>query len=140
SFTGTEIDYALEVCNRVIDIWEPTADNKIIINLPATVSMSMPHVYASQIEYMSDNLKRRDHVVLSVHQHNDWGTGVTDTELAMLAGVERVEGTMFSNVEITGNVDIVKLVLKMYTHGVDPKLKFNHTREIIEKHEILTRM
>lgn len=140
SFTGTEIDYALEVCNRVIDIWEPTADNKIIINLPATVSMSMPHVYASQIEYMSDNLKRRDHVVLSVHPHNDRGTGVADTELAMLAGADRVEGTMFGNGERTGNVDIVTLALNMYSHGVDPKLKFDHIREIIEKHERLTRM
>src|SRR5699024_5154728 len=140
SFTGTEIDYALEVCNRVIDIWEPTADNKIIINLPATVSMSMPHVYASQIEYMSDNLKRRDHVVLSVHPHNDRGTGVADTELAMLAGADRVEGTMFGNGERTGNVDIVTLALNMYSHGVDPQLNFGNIREIIQKHERLTRM
>src|SRR5699024_5447355 len=140
SFTGTEIDYALEVCNRVIDIWEPTADNKIIINLPATVSMSMPHVYASQIEYMSDNLKRRDHVVLSVHPHKDPGTGVADTELAMLAGADRVEVAMLGHGERTGNGDIVTLALNTYSHGVEPKLRFDHIREIIEKHERLTRM
>src|SRR5699024_3680422 len=140
SFTGTEIDYALEVCNRVIDIWEPTADNKIIINLPATVSMSMPHVYASQIEYMSDNLKRRDHVVLSVHPHNDRGTGVADTELAMLAGADRVEGTLFGNGERTGNVDIVTLALNMYSHGIDPKLNFENIHEIMGIYERLTRM
>lgn len=140
SFTGTEVEYALEVCNRVIDIWQPTADNQVIINLPATVSMSMPHVYASQIEYMSDHLNHREHVVLSVHPHNDRGTGVADTELAMLAGADRVEGTMFGNGERTGNVDIVTLALNMYSHGVDPQLDFSNIREIIKKHERLTRM
>lgn len=140
SFTGTEMEYALEVCNRVIDIWEPTADNQIIINLPATVSMSMSHVYASQIEYMSKNLKSREHVIVSVHPHNDRGTGVADTELAMLAGADRVEGTMFGNGERTGNVDIVTLALNMFSHGVNPGLNFENIREIIAKHERLTRM
>lgn len=140
SFTGTEIDYALEVCNDVLDIWEPSEDNKVIINLPATVSMSMPHVYASQIEYMSNNMKYREHVILSVHPHNDRGTGVADAELAMLAGADRVEGTLFGNGERTGNVDIVTLALNMYSHGVDPKLNFENIPAIQEKHERLTRM
>lgn len=140
SFTGTEIEFSLEICNRVIDIWNPTADDKIIINLPATVSMSMPHVYASQIEYMSDHLKARDNVILSVHPHNDRGTGVADTELALLAGADRVEGTLFGNGERTGNVDIVTLALNMYSHGVDPKLNFEKLPAIIKKYERLTRM
>lgn len=140
SFTGTEIEYALEVCNRVIDIWEPKAENKVIINLPATVSMSMPHVYASQVEYMSEHLNERENVILSVHPHNDRGTGVADTELAMLAGADRVEGTMFGNGERTGNVDIVTLALNMFAHGVNPNLNFENIREIIAKHERLTRM
>ncbi|HLR64780.1 MAG TPA: 2-isopropylmalate synthase [Pseudogracilibacillus sp.] len=140
SFTGTEVEYALEVCNRVIDIWEPSENKKVIINLPATVSMSMPHVYASQIEYMSKHLNHREHVILSVHPHNDRGTGVADTELAMLAGADRVEGTMFGNGERTGNVDIVTLALNMFSHGIDPQLDFSNIRDIIAKHERLTRM
>ncbi len=140
SFTGTEIEFALDICNRVLDVWQPTADNKVIINLPATVSMSMPHVYASQIEYMSENLKFRDNVILSIHPHNDRGTGVADAELAMLAGGQRIEGTLFGNGERTGNVDIVTLALNLYSHGVDPKLRFDNIREIIEIYERLTRM
>lgn len=140
SFTGTEIDFALDICNRVLDVWQPTADNKVIINLPATVSLSMPHVYASQIEFMSDHLSYRDHVILSVHPHNDRGTGVADAELAMLAGAQRVEGTLFGNGERTGNVDIVTLALNMLSHGVDPKLDFTRIPEIISVHERLTRM
>ncbi|EKN67624.1 2-isopropylmalate synthase [Neobacillus bataviensis LMG 21833] len=140
SFTGTEMEFALDVCNRVLDIWQPTDENKVIINLPATVSMSMPHVYASQIEFMSDHLNYRDNVILSLHPHNDRGTGVADAELGMLAGAQRVEGTLFGNGERTGNVDIVTLAINMYSHGVNPQLHFEHIREIISKYEKLTRM
>ncbi|TBL68610.1 2-isopropylmalate synthase [Paenibacillus thalictri] len=140
SFTGTEIDFALEICNRVLDIWQPTAENPVIINLPATVSMSMPHVYASQIEYMSENMRYREHVILSLHPHNDRGTGVADAELGMLAGAQRVEGTLFGNGERTGNVDIVTLALNLYSHGVDPKLNFTNIPAIISVYERLTKM
>src|SRR5690606_13792876 len=139
SFTGTEVDFALEVCNAVLDVWQPTADNKVIINLPSTVQMSMPHVYASQIEYMSEHLRYRDHVILSLHPHNDRGTGISDAELGMLAGGERVEGTLFGNGERTGNVDIVTLALNMYSHGVDPKLNFDRLPEIVKVYERLTK-
>ncbi|MCL2881102.1 MAG: 2-isopropylmalate synthase, partial [Treponema sp.] len=122
SFTGTEIDFALRICNEVIDIWKPQPDRKVIINLPATVEMSMPHVYASQIEYMSKNLHNRENVILSLHPHNDRGTGVADAELGMLAGAERIEGTLFGNGERTGNVDIVTLAMNLFSHGVDPGL------------------
>jgi 2-isopropylmalate synthase len=140
SFTGTEVDYALEVCNAVIDIWKPTPERKVIINLPATVEMSLPHVYASQIEYMSNNLHDRENVVLSLHPHNDRGCGVADAELGLLAGADRIEGTLFGNGERTGNVDIIVLAMNMFTHGVDPKLDLSdipHTTEIYER---LTRM
>jgi len=140
SFTGTEVDFALEICNAVLDVWRPTPDNKVIINLPSTVQMSMPHVYASQIEFMSENLKFRDSVILSLHPHNDRGTGVADAELGMLAGGQRVEGTLFGNGERTGNVDIVTLALNMYSHGVDPKLDFHNLPEILKVYERLTRM
>ncbi|MBP1930309.1 2-isopropylmalate synthase [Ammoniphilus resinae] len=140
SFTGTEIDFALDICNQVLDVWQPTADNKVIINLPATVQMSMPHVYASQIEYMCNHLKYRENVIVSLHPHNDRGTGVADAELGMLAGADRVEGTLFGNGERTGNVDIVTLALNMYSHGVDPKLNFEHIHEISAVYERLTRM
>ncbi|THF82152.1 2-isopropylmalate synthase [Cohnella fermenti] len=140
SFTGTEIEFALDICNKVLDVWQPTAANPVIINLPATVSMSMPHVYASQIEYMSDNLKYRENVILSVHPHNDRGTGVADAELGMLAGAQRVEGTLFGNGERTGNVDIVTLALNMFSHGVDPKLSFENIPAIKEVYERLTKM
>ncbi|MDQ6599105.1 2-isopropylmalate synthase [Bacillus salipaludis] len=140
SFTGTEMEFALDICNQVLDIWQPTAENKVIINLPATVSMSMPHVYASQIEYMSDHLNYRDNVILSLHPHNDRGTGVADAELGMLAGAQRVEGTLFGNGERTGNVDIVTLALNMFSHGVNPKLNFENIPTILGKYEELTRM
>lgn len=140
SFTGTEIDFALDICNSVLDVWQPTAENPVIINLPATVSMSMPHVYASQIEYMSEHLNYREHVILSVHPHNDRGTGVADAELGMLAGAQRVEGTLFGNGERTGNVDIVTLALNMYSHGVDPKLNFENIPAIASVYERLTKM
>ncbi|KGA97672.1 2-isopropylmalate synthase [Alkalihalobacillus alcalophilus ATCC 27647 = CGMCC 1.3604] len=140
SFTGTEMEFALEICNRVLDVWQPSENNKVIINLPATVSMSMPHVYASQIEYMIDHLHYSDNVIVSLHPHNDRGTGVADAELGMLAGAKRVEGTLFGNGERTGNVDIVTLALNMYSHGIDPKLNFEKLPEIKKIYERLTRM
>lgn len=140
SFTGTEVEFSLEICNRVLDVWRPTADNKVIINLPATVSMSMPHVYASQIEYMSEHLNYRENVIVSLHPHNDRGTGVADAELGMLAGGQRVEGTLFGNGERTGNVDIITLALNMYSHGVDPKLNFENIPGILAVYERLTKM
>ena len=140
SFTGTEPEYALEVCNAVLDVLEPSEDNNVIINLPVTVEMSLPHVYASQVEYMSENLKYREHVTLSLHPHNDRGTGVADTELALLAGADRVEGTLFGNGERTGNVDIITLAMNMYSHGVDPKLDFTNMPTLVEKYEKCTRM
>lgn len=140
SFTGTEPEFALEICNEVIDIWKPTAARKVIINLPATVSMSMPHVYASQIEYMSDNLHDREHVIVSIHPHNDRGTGVADAEMGMLAGADRVEGTLFGNGERTGNVDIVTLAMNMYSQGVDPGLDFSDMPSVVELYEKVTRM
>ena len=140
SFTGTEPEYALEVCNAVLDIMQPTPDKPMIINLPVTVAMSMSHIYANQIEYMSDNLKYRDSVVLSLHPHNDRGCGVADTELALLAGADRVEGTLFGNGERTGNVDLITLAMNLYTHGVDPKLDFSDMPAIVELYERVTRM
>lgn len=140
SFTGTEIDYALDVCNAVIDIWKPTPDRKVIINLPATVEMSLPHVYASQIEYMSNNMHDRENVILSLHPHNDRGCGVADAELGILAGADRIEGTLFGNGERTGNVDIITLAVNMFTHGVDPELDLSDIPRITEIYERLTRM
>lgn len=140
SFTGTEPEYALEVCNAVIDVWQPTPDHKVIINLPVTVEMSLPHVYASQIEYMSDNMNRRDSIVLSLHPHNDRGCGVADSELGLLAGGDRIEGTLFGNGERTGNVDIVTLALNMFSHGVDPKLNLENLPFIVATYERLTGM
>ncbi len=140
SFTGTEPEYALEVCNAVLDVLEPSETNNVIINLPVTVEMSMPHVYACQVEYMSENLKYREHVTLSLHPHNDRGTGVADTELALLAGADRVEGTLFGNGERTGNVDVITLAMNMYSHGVDPELDFSDMPSIVEAYEKCTRM
>lgn len=140
SFTGTEPEYALEVCNAVLDVWEPEADKKAIINLPVTVEHSMPHVYASQIEYIHENLKYRDNVILSLHPHNDRGCGVADTEMGILAGADRVEGTLFGNGERTGNVDVVTLAMNMYSQGVDPMLDFGNMPEICEAYEKYTGM
>ncbi len=140
SFTGTEVDYAVEVCNAVLDVWQPTADRKAIINLPSTVQMSMAHVYASQIEYVNDHLKYRENVVLSLHPHNDRGSGISDAEMGMLAGAERIEGTLFGNGERTGNVDVVTLALNMYAQGVDPELDFTNMTDITDKYEEYTGM
>ncbi|MEG0829398.1 MAG: 2-isopropylmalate synthase [Anaerovoracaceae bacterium] len=138
SFTGTEMEFAINICNAVIDTWQPTPDKKVIINLPATVSMSMPHVYANQIEYMSKNLHSRSNVLVSLHPHNDRGTGVADAELGILAGGDRIEGTLFGNGERTGNVDIVTLAMNLFSHGVDPKLDFSNMPEVVENYEKFT--
>ncbi|MDO5540980.1 MAG: 2-isopropylmalate synthase [Eubacteriales bacterium] len=140
SFTGTEPEYALEVCNAVLDVWQPTPDNKVIINLPSTVQHSMPHVYASQIEYMSKNMKYRENVLISLHPHNDRGSGVSDAEMGILAGADRIEGTLFGNGERTGNVDIVTLAMNMYSQGVDPELDFTNMIQICEEYEKYTGM
>lgn len=140
SFTGTEMDYALEVCNAVLDVWQPTAERKAIINLPSTVQHSMPHVFASQVEYFNKNLKYRENVLISLHPHNDRGSGISDAELGLLAGADRIEGTLFGNGERTGNVDIVTLGMNMYSHGVDPKLNFHNMKEIRKTYEELTNM
>mgnify|MGYP004726474445 FL=1 len=140
SFTGTEPEYALEVVNAVLDVWQPTPDNKVIINLPSTVQHSMPHVYASQVEYMSKNMKYRENVVLSLHPHNDRGSGVSDAEMGILAGADRIEGTLFGNGERTGNVDIVTLAMNMYAQGVDPELDFTDMLDICEQYEKYTGM
>ena len=140
SFTCTEPEFALEICNAVLDVWKPTADRKVIINLPVTVQVSMPHVYANQVEYMSDNLKYRENVLISLHPHNDRGCAVADTEMGLLAGADRVEGTLFGNGERTGNVDIVTLALNMYSQGVDPELEFGNMPRITELYERVTRM
>ena len=140
SFTGTEPEYALEVCNAVLDVWQPTPDHKAIINIPVTVEMSMPHVYAMQVAYISQNLKYRDAVELSLHPHNDRGCGVADSEMGLLAGADRIEGTLFGNGERTGNADIVTIALNMFVLGVDPKLDFSNMPELVDLYEKVTRM
>ena len=140
SFTGTEPEYALEVCNAVLDVWEPVIDRKPIINIPVTVEMSMPHVYAMQVAYINKYLKYRDNVVLSLHPHNDRGCGVADSELGLLAGADRIEGTLFGNGERTGNVDIVTIAMNMFALGVDPQLDFTNMPELVEMYERVTRM
>ena len=140
SFTGTEMDYALEICNAVISAWGTKAGREIIINLPNTVEMHSPNVYADQIEFMSNNMKEREHVILSVHPHNDRGEGIASAELALLAGAQRVEGTLFGNGERTGNVDILTLAYNMFSHGIDPMLHLENIREIQEVYERCTKM
>ncbi len=140
SFTGTEPAFAAEICNAVLDIWKPTAENKAIINLPVTVSHSMPHVYANQVEYMCKNLHGRENVIISLHPHNDRGCAVADSEMGLLAGGDRIEGTLFGNGERTGNVDIITLSLNMYSQGVDPKLDFSDLPALTRAYERLTRM
>ena len=140
SFHGTEVDYAVEVCNAVLDVWEPQADKKAVINIPSTVENAMPHVFASQVEYVSKHLKHRENVVLSLHPHNDRGCGVAAAELGVLAGADRIEGTLFGNGERTGNMDIVTMAMNMFSHGVDPKLDFSDMKKIAETYERLTQM
>lgn len=140
SFTGTELDYAVEICDAVNSVWQPTPERKTILNLPATVEMSTPNIYADQIEWFSRHVAHRDSVILSIHPHNDRGTGVAATELAMMAGAERVEGTLFGNGERTGNVDVVTLALNLYTQGVNPHLDFSHINEVIRESEYCTQL
>ena len=140
SFTGTEPEYALEVCNAVLDVWQPKADRPAIINIPVTVQLSMPHVYGMQVAYISQNLKYRDAVKLSLHPHNDRGCGVADSELGLLAGAERIEGTLFGNGERTGNADIVPLAMNLFALGVDPELDFSNMPALVELYERVTRM
>ena len=135
SFTGTELDYALEICTAVQDEWGPTKENPMIINLPSTVEMNTPNVYADQIEWMNKHFENRESIILSVHPHNDRGTGVASAELALLAGAERVEGTLFGNGERTGNVDIMTLAYNMFSQGIDPALAIEHVNESIEIYE-----
>ncbi len=140
SFTGTEPEYALEVCNAVIDVWQPTENDKVIINLPVTVQLAMPHIYANQVEYICENINRRENVIISLHPHNDRGCAVADTEMGLLAGADRVEGTLFGNGERTGNVDIITLAMNMYSQGVDPELDFSDIPSITELYTRVTRM
>ena len=141
SFTGTELDYALEVCTAVQETWGmATPEKPIIINLPSTVEMNTPNVYADQIEWMNRHFKNRDSIILSVHPHNDRGTGVAATELALLAGADRVEGTLFGNGERTGNVDILTLAYNMFSQGIDPQLQVENVRELAEVYERCTKM
>lgn len=140
SFTGTEMEFARDICNEVIKIWKPTKDRKVIINLPVTVAMSMSHVYASQVEYMCKELVDRENVIVSLHPHNDRGCAIADSELGLLAGADRIEGTLFGNGERTGNVDIITLALNMYSHGVEPNLNFEHILEIKDEYEKVTGM
>ena len=140
SFTGTEMDYALDICNAVQRAWGPTPDNKMVINLPSTVEMTTPNVFADQIEWMSKHLENRESIILSVHPHNDRGTGVAAAELAMLAGADRVEGTLFGNGERTGNVDILTIAYNMFSQGIDPELEIGDIKKIAEVYERCTKM
>jgi 2-isopropylmalate synthase len=140
SFTGTELDFAMDICTAVQEVWEPTPDNKIIFNLPNTVEMNTPNVYADQIEWMHTHFKNRDSISLSIHPHNDRGCGVAASELALLAGADRVEGTLFGNGERTGNVDILNIAYNMFSQGIDPELNIEDINEIIEVYERLCKI
>lgn len=140
SFTGTEVEFALDICTAVQDIWQPTPENKIIFNLPATVEMNTPNVYADQIEWMHKHFKNRDSIILSVHPHNDRGTGIAATELSLLAGADRVEGTLFGNGERTGNIDVLNVAYNMFSQGIDPKLNIENIKEIIDVYERCCKM
>ena len=130
SFTGTELDYAIEVIDAVNDIWKPTSDHKVIVNLPATVEMATPNIYADSIEYMNRKLRYRDSIVISLHPHNDRGTGVAAAELGYLAGADRIEGCLFGNGERTGNVCLVTLGMNLFSQGIDPQINFGNIDEI----------
>ena len=140
SFTGTELDFALDICTAVQEEWQPTPEKKMIINLPATVEMTTPNVYADQIEWMNHHFKDRDSIILSIHPHNDRGTGIAATELALLAGAERVEGTLLGNGERTGNVDILNIAYNMFSQGINPELEIENIREIVDVCERCTKM
>lgn len=140
SFTATEMNFAVDICNAVVAVWEKATDNKIIINLPATVEMSTPNRYADQIEYLCCNLKNRENILVSLHAHNDRGTAVAATELGMMAGADRVEGTLFGNGERTGNADIMTIAMNLFTQGIDPKLDFSKIDEAVEIYEASTKL
>lgn len=140
SFHGTEMEYAVDVCNAVLDVWKPTPERQMIINIPSTVENAMPHVFASQVEYVDKNLSYRENVKLSLHPHNDRGTGIAAAELGVLAGADRIEGTLFGNGERTGNMDILTMAMNLFSHGVDPQLDFSNMKEIAETYERLTHM
>jgi len=140
SFTGTEVDFAVDICAAVMDVWEPTEQSKVILNLPSTVEMTTPNLYADQIEYFIRNIPRRDLAVISLHTHNDRGCGVAASELALMAGADRVEGTLFGNGERTGNCDLVTVALNMFTQGVDPELDLSNINRVAEVYERTTRM
>ncbi len=140
SFTGTETPYAVEICNAVIDVWKPTPDKKIIINLPSTVEMATANVYADQIEYCCENLKCCDSIIVSLHAHNDRGLAIAETEFGIMAGADRVEGTLFGNGERTGNTDIMTVAMNLFTQGIDPELDFSNIDEAVETYEKYTRM
>ncbi|GAK69069.1 2-isopropylmalate synthase [Agrobacterium rubi TR3 = NBRC 13261] len=140
SFTGTELEVALEICNAVVEVVKPTAENKLILNLPSTVEMATPNIYADQIEWMCRNIDNRENVIISLHPHNDRGTGIAATELGLMAGADRVEGTLFGNGERTGNVDVVTLALNMYTQGVDPELNCRNIEHIKSVYEYSNEM
>ena len=140
SFSATEVEFAKEISEAVMDVWQPTPKRKMILNLPDTVEVAMPNVYADQIEWMCRNIKNRDSLIISLHTHNDRSTGVAATELGLLAGADRVEGTLFGNGERTGNLDIVTVALNLYMHGIDPKLDFTDLNSIIEVYERCTGM
>lgn len=140
SFPGTEVDYALDICNSVLEIWKPTPNHKANINIPTTVENAMPHIYASQLEFINNNLLDRDSVVLSIHPHNDRGCGVCDAEYGILAGAQRVEGTLFGNGERTGNVDLITVAMNLYSQGVDPELNFSNMNQICDTYKRLTKM
>ena len=140
SFTGTELDYALEICEAVIDVWKPTKDKKVIINLPSTVEMATPNVYADQIEWFSTHVSNRENIILSLHTHNDRGTCTASSELGLLAGADRLEGTLFGNGERTGNLDIVTTAMNLYSQGIDPKLDFHDINKLIEVYERCTKL
>ncbi len=140
SFTGTELDFAIEVCEAVMDIWQPTPENKMIINLPATVEMSTPNIYADQVEWFIKHIKNRDSVIISIHTHNDRGTSVAASEMALLAGADRIEGTLFGNGERTGNADILTIALNIFSQGIDPQLDFSNINRVVDVYERCTRM
>lgn len=140
SFTGTELDFALEICEAVMDVWEPTPARPVVINLPSTVEMATPNVYADQIEWFIRNMKNRDCALISLHAHNDRGTAVAATELALMAGADRVEGTLFGNGERTGNVDLMTLALNMFTQGIDPELDFSNINRVVNVYERCTKL
>jgi len=140
SFSATEVEYAKEISEAVMDVWQPTPERKMILNLPDTVEVAMPNVYADQIEWMCRNLKQRDSLIISLHTHNDRYTGVAATELGLLAGADRVEGTLFGNGERTGNLDLVTVAMNLYMHGIDPKLDFSNLNSLIEIYERCTGM